>query len=119
MKGRRGSDVFTGEVGGQVIKSVRLLAASSNLEELINAASQARGSANQLANRCLAMLMPREGKRSGAEEMAGVTVGRMSQSSGRSLHKVTKAGHHSRINLQYRANKGPRMKASMLSDARV
>lgn len=49
MKGRRGSDVFTGEVGGQVIKSVRLLAASSNLEELINAASQARGSANQLA----------------------------------------------------------------------
>lgn len=57
------------EVGGQVIKSVRLLAASSNPEELINAASRARGSANQLANRCLTMLMPGdwEKKRSGGD----------------------------------------------------
>lgn len=56
---RRGSGVvFTEEVEGRIIKSVRLLATSSNLKELINAASGARGSANQLANQCLAMLMP-------------------------------------------------------------
>lgn len=46
------------KVRGQIIKSVRLLAISSNLKELINAASQACGSANQLSNQCLAMLMP-------------------------------------------------------------
>jgi len=46
------------KVGGQIIKSVRLLAASSNLKEFINAASQACGSANQLSSQCLAMLMP-------------------------------------------------------------
>lgn len=60
MRRRRrggGGVVFTEEVGGQIIKSVRLLAPSSNLEELINAASEARGSANQAANQCLAMLM--------------------------------------------------------------
>lgn len=77
MKRRRGSVVFTEEVVGQIIKSVRLLAPSSNLKELINAASEARGSANQLANQCLAMLMPRR-ERSGAKETAGVTIGRTS-----------------------------------------
>lgn len=40
---------FTEKVRGQIIKSVRLLATSSNLKELINAASQACGSANQLS----------------------------------------------------------------------
>lgn len=53
-----GRFVFTEKVRGQIIKSVRLLATSSNLKELINVASQACGSANQLSNRCLAMPMP-------------------------------------------------------------
>lgn len=53
-----GEVAVTEKVRGQIIKSVRLLAASSNLKELINAASQACGSANQLSNQCLAMLMP-------------------------------------------------------------
>lgn len=80
MKRRRGSVVFTEEVGGQIIKSVRLLATSSSLKELINAASEARGSANQLANQCLAMLMlsGERRERSGAKGFAGVTIGRMS-----------------------------------------
>lgn len=73
-----GRVVFTEEVGGQIIKRVRLLATSSNLKELINAASEARGSANQLASSCLAMLMPSGGSRegSGAKERSGVTIGR-------------------------------------------
>lgn len=53
-----GEVVVTEKVRGQIIKSVRLLATSSNLKELINAASQACGSANQLSNQCLAMPMP-------------------------------------------------------------
>lgn len=53
-----GKVVFTEKVRGQIIKSVRLLATSSNLKELINAASQACGSANQLSNQCLTMPMP-------------------------------------------------------------
>lgn len=56
--GGGGRFVFTEKVRGQIIKSVRLLATSSNLKELINVASQACGSANQLSNRCLAMPMP-------------------------------------------------------------
>lgn len=77
---RRGSVIFTEEVEGQIIKSVRLLATSSNLKELINAASEARGSANQLANQCLAMLIlcGERQERTGAKEIAGVTIGRMS-----------------------------------------
>lgn len=46
------------KVRGQIIKSVRLLDTSSNLKELINTASQACGSVNQLSNQCLAMPMP-------------------------------------------------------------
>lgn len=46
------------KVRGQIIKSVRLLATSSNLKELINAGSQACGFANQVSNQCLAMPMP-------------------------------------------------------------
>lgn len=53
-----GKVVFTEEVRGQIIKSVRLLATSSNLKELINAASEACGSANQLSNQCLTMPVP-------------------------------------------------------------
>lgn len=53
-----GGVVFTEKVRGQIIKSVRLLATSSNLKELINAASQACGAANQLSHQCLAMPMP-------------------------------------------------------------
>lgn len=77
-RGGGGRVVFTEEVGGQIIKRVRLLATSSNLKELINAASEARGSANQLAGPCLAMLMPSGGspEGSGAEERSGVTIGR-------------------------------------------
>lgn len=56
--GGGGQVVVTEKVRGQIIKSVRLLATSSNLKELINAASQACGSANQLSNQCLAMPMP-------------------------------------------------------------
>lgn len=80
MKRRRGSVVFTEEVEGQIIKSVRLLATSSNLKELINAASEARGSTHQLTNQCLAMLMlaGEIRERSRAKEIAGVTTGRMS-----------------------------------------
>lgn len=55
---RGGEVVVTEKVGGQIIKSVRLLATSSNLKELINAAGQACGSANQLSHQCLAMPMP-------------------------------------------------------------
>lgn len=58
--GRRedgGKVVVTEKVGGQIIKSVRLLATSSNLKELINATSQVCSSANQLSNQCLAMPM--------------------------------------------------------------
>lgn len=50
--------VVIDKVRGQIIKSVRLLDTSSNLKELINTASQACGSANQLSNQCLAMLTP-------------------------------------------------------------
>lgn len=50
--------VVIDKVTGQIIKSVRLLATSSNLKELINTASQACGSANQLSNQCLAMPRP-------------------------------------------------------------
>lgn len=50
--------VVTEKARGQIIKSVRLLATSSNLKELINAAGQACGSANQLSHQCLAMPMP-------------------------------------------------------------
>lgn len=50
--------VVTEEVRGQIIKSVRLLATSSNLKELISAVSQAYCSVNQLSNQCLAMPMP-------------------------------------------------------------
>lgn len=80
MKRRRGSVVLTEEAEGQIIKSVRLLAISSNVRELINAASEARGCANQLANQCLAMLMPsgKRRERTRAKEIAGVTIGRMS-----------------------------------------
>lgn len=79
MKRRRTSVVFTEEVGGQIIKSVRLLATSSNLKELINAASEARGSANQLPNQCLAMLMLSRERREEPERRRGpgVTIGRM------------------------------------------
>lgn len=49
-----GVGVVTEKVRGQIIKSVRLLATSSDLKELINAVSQACGSAHQ----CLAMPMP-------------------------------------------------------------
>lgn len=52
-KGGWGGVVVTNKVRGQVIKSVRLLATSSNLKEFINALGQACGSANQLSNRCL------------------------------------------------------------------
>ena len=58
MKGKEGRVVFTEKVRGHIIKSVRLLATSSNLKELINVASQACGSANQLSHQCLAMPMP-------------------------------------------------------------
>lgn len=50
--------VVIDKVRGQIIKSVRLLATSSNLKELINTVSQACGSTNQLSNQCLAMPMP-------------------------------------------------------------
>lgn len=50
--------VVTEEVRGQIIKSVRLLATSSNLKELISAVSQACCSVNQLSSQCLAMPMP-------------------------------------------------------------
>lgn len=56
--GEGGEFVFTEKVGGQIIKRVPLVATSSNLKELINAASQVCGSANQLSNQCLAMPMP-------------------------------------------------------------
>lgn len=48
------SVVVTEKVRGQITKSVRLLATSSNLKEFINVVSQACVSTNQ----CLAMPMP-------------------------------------------------------------
>lgn len=77
-----GKVVFSEEVKGQVIKSVRLLATSSNQKELINAVSQACGSANQLSNQCLAMPMPSEWQeqdRVSQRKTRGVGVGVVNQ----------------------------------------
>lgn len=71
------------KVRGQIIKSVRLLATSSNLKELINAGSQACGFANQVSNQCLAMPMPssewqeRESERKKDSEWGGKERGRV------------------------------------------
>lgn len=114
-KRRRGS---AEEVGGQIIKCVRLLATSSNLKELINAASEASGSANQPANPCWATPTPSGGWREGTGALRGHDWENRLRNS-RSLHKPLQRVATRDGSICNMVNKGPYMKASALSDALV